>query len=358
MWSNVDLLELIGLEHPIIQAPMASATGPALVAAVSETGALGSYGAASTSPEKLREIILEIQRLTKRPFNINLFYAGTEKFDTNARPAADLRSVVQSFHDELSLGEMPEPAPMFGPAERQLDVLIEHKVPVISFHFGVDADTVERAKQDGAKVLCSATTVKEAKILEAAGVDAVIAQGAEAGGHRGTFDGRWQDALIGTLALVPQIADAVNIPVIAAGGIMDARGLVASLALGASGVQMGTAFLTSVEAPVNDAWRTKLLESDAVNTKVTKAISGKPARGIRNRYMESIENGCEQLLPYPLQYSLSRTLRKHAGENDDVDFMAMWAGQGVALAETQEAAKFIEKLVSESNSLVKQLSKT
>jgi len=365
MWTERRLLDLLELDHPVVQAPMAGASGPELVAAVSEQGALGSFGAASTPPDKLRETIRQIRERTDRPFNINLFSARTEKFDSDARPGQALRATLESFHSEFGLDAVPEPGPMFGPAEQQLDVLLEESVPVISFHFGVDAETVLRAKQHGANILCSATTVAEARLLEQAGVDVIIAQGAEAGGHRGTFDGPWQDALIGTMALVPQIVDAVSVPVIAAGGIMDGRGLVASLALGASGVQIGTAFLACAEAPVAPAWRQRLFEADASNTKVTEALSGKPARGIINRYVRTVEQLDESLLPYPAQYSLSRSLRKRAAEVDDADFMALWAGQGVGLAKGPAeapdtaiaAAEYLRQLIGDAQTLTGHLNK-
>lgn len=356
MWKDNRLLEALGLDHPIVQAPMAGASGPELVATVSETGALGSYGAASTSPDKLRDIIAQIRQRTDRPFNINLFSASTENFDASQIPGEKLRSIVQSFHDEHGLGEVPQPSAMFGPAEQQLEVLIEEKVSVISFHFGVDASTVKHARSAGASILCSATTVAEARLLEQAGVDVIIAQGAEAGGHRGTFDGPWAEALIGTLALVPQIVDAVDVPVIAAGGIMDARGVVASLALGASAAQLGTAFLMCPEAPVPDAWRQQLLQSSATRSKVTEAMSGKPARGLANRYIDTVEADSDRLMPYPAHYSLSRNLRKHANETGDTDFMAMWAGQGVGLAKPQGAEAFVRELIDESTTLMRRLS--
>jgi nitronate monooxygenase len=197
--------------------------------------------------------------------------------------------------------------------------------------------------------------VAEGKELEDIGVDAVIAQGSEAGGHRGTFTVDDRQALIGTMALVPQIVDAVSIPVIAAGGIMDARGVVASLALGASAVQMGTAFLGCPEAPIGDAWRDALHTAAAEATTVTEAMSGKAARGIRNRYIDEVEALDEPLLPYPAQYSVSRDLRKAAAERGEAAFIAMWAGQGVGLIRRRAAADLVNDLVVESQRLLGRL---
>jgi nitronate monooxygenase len=355
VWQDRRLLELVGIEHPVIQAPMAGSTTPELVAAVCNAGALGSFGSAGTPPAALRKVLQAIRERTDRPFNVNLFSAHVEDFDRAVRPGPKLAERLAAYHRELGLGQVPAPEPMIGPAAEQLQVLIEERVPVVSFHFGADPAAVSAAKAAGASVLCSATTVAEARILEQAGVDAIIAQGAEAGGHRGTFAGDYRRALIGTLALVPQVADAVSLPVIAAGGIMDARGLVASLALGAAAVQMGTAFLGCPEASVASAWRDQLRSADGEQTVVTEVVSGKPARGIRNRYIDEIEGLDEGLLPYPAQYSVSRELRQAAAERGNPDFIPMWAGQGVGLIRAQPAAELVQQLVEGSRQLLSRL---
>lgn len=357
MWNDRKVLDLLGIEHPIIQAPMASATNALVVAGVSNAGGLGSFGAAGTSPSRLREMVMAIREGTELPFNINLFAAHTEEFDRDVRPGPRLAGKLAAYHAEFGLGAVPAPEPMFGPFDGQLDVLVAEKVPVISFHFGADPVAVEKAHSSGAIVLCSATTVAEAMALQDAGVDAVIAQGSEAGGHRGTFTIDFEKALIGTMALVPQVVDAVRVPVIAAGGIMDARGIVACLALGASAVQMGTAFLGCPEMSVLEGWRASLHRSAAEDTKVTKALSGRPARGIRNRYIEEVEALNETLLPYPAQYSVSRDLRKSGAERDDADFMSMWAGQGVGLIRNQPVAALMQDLVNGSQELISRLAK-
>jgi nitronate monooxygenase len=355
MWTDRRILDLLDIEHPIIQAPMASASNAELVAAVSEAGGLGSLGAAGTPPDRLRASVQAIQQRTDRAFSINLFSAHTEEFDRSARPGPKLAERLAAYHSELGLGSVPDPAPLFGPVAEQFDVLLEQGVPIISFHFGADARMVARAHEAGAKVLCSATTAAEARQLEDMGIDAVIAQGSEAGGHRGTFTVDYRQALIGSMALIPQIVDAVAVPVIAAGGIMDARGVVASLALGASAAQLGTAFLGCPEAPIGDAWRNALQTAQAETTTVTEAMSGKPARGIRNRYIDEVEALDESLLPYPAQYSISRELRKAAAERNDADFIAMWVGQGVGLMGQRPAADLVNDLVVESQKLLSRL---
>lgn len=355
MWSDRRILNLLNIQHPIIQAPMAGASSPELVAAVCNAGGLGSFGAAGTSTDRLRATVRTIRKRTNRTFNINLFAAHTENFDLNARLGPQLKERLERYHSEMGLGVVPIPEPMFGPADTQLEILIEEGVPIISFHFGIDADTIDRVHKSGAKVLCSATTVAEAESLEAAGVDAIIAQGAEAGGHRGTFTIDYRKALIGTVALVPQVVDRVSVPVIAAGGIMDARGLVACLALGASAVQLGTAFLGCAETPIGKTWRESLKSANAESTIVTEVISGKPARGICNRYIEEVEALDEPLLPYPVQYSVSRELRKVAAERENSSFLSMWAGQGVGLFREQPAADLVNRLVTESRKLIEHL---
>ena len=352
MWQNPRIQTLFNIEQPIIQAPMAGSSSAALVAAVSNAGGLGSFGAAPLAPEALKPLIQEIRQLTDRPFNINLFAPETERVDPDQQPGDAFATLLQDFHRESELSEtLPGPRKLFGPAEEQLAVLIEEKVPIISYHFGIEQHQVDSIHRAGLKVICSATTLAEAKHLDGLGVDAIIAQGTEAGGHRGTYLGDASQGLIGTLALVPQIVDAVSVPVIAAGGIMDGRGIVACAALGASAVQMGTAFLGCKEINLAPAWRLHLSTANPSDTTVTSAISGKPARGIRNRYIKEVELLNEPLLPYPLQYSMSRELRKKASENDNSDFLVMWSGQGVGMYRSLPAADLIAALLDEVHSV-------
>jgi nitronate monooxygenase len=352
MWQDRRILDLLHIEHPIIQAPMAGASNAELIAAVNGAGALGSFGAAGTEGDQLRRVLASIRERTRRPFNINLFSDQSWHYDAGALPGPALASQLDAYHRELGLGEVPATSPLFGPTRAQLDILLAERVPVISFHFGVDAATVALARSEGAVVLCTATTVTEAQMLERAGVDAIIAQGAEAGGHRGTFATDYRRALIGTLALVPQVVDAVAVPVVAAGGVMDARGLVACLALGASAVQLGTAFLGCPETAVAPAWQRSLADASAADTVVTDLISGKPARCIRNRLVDDLDAMAERPLAFPAQYSLTRELRSMAKTLDRSEFLAMWAGQGVGLIKPQFAAALVQELVSDAASLI------
>ena len=339
------LAELLGTRYPILQAPMAGVTQAGLVASVCEAGGLGGHGAAADRPESLRLTLREIRAATDQPFQVNLFDASTETVDEGLAPGPLLEARLQAFHDEFQLGAVPAPKAIFGPAAEQLAVVIEEAVPVVSLHFGADPELIRRCREAGIKLLSSATTVAEAVYLEEAGVDAIIAQGTEAGGHRGTFASSAEQAL-GTMALVPRVVDAVDLPVIAAGGIMDGRGVRAALALGASGVQLGTAFLGCREAAIHPAWRQQLLQAEGSDTLVTSAMSGKPARGLRNRYIDELERLQEPLLPYPYQYSLSRELRKAAAARGDPDFMAMWAGQGVGLLKNTSVQELIRELAA------------
>ena len=350
--STQQLLKTLGIQQPIILAPMAGATNADIVAKVSNAGGLGSFGAASTKPEQLRVLIRDIRKRTDLPFNINLFSGSTEKYDHSVAAGDAISQRYRDWHTELELDNTPEPIALFGPAEEQLDVLISEKVPVISFHFGVDQPALKRAQQSGATVLCSATSVCEAVFLEKQGVDIVIAQGAEAGGHRGTFIGDYRDSLIGTFALVPQIVDAVNCPVIAAGGIMDARGIVAALTLGASAAQMGTAFLGCTESKIPTAWVKSLKNAEADQIAVTEVISGKPARGIKNRFIDELETINDGLLPYPAHYSLSRLIRAKAAKENDADFLAMWSGQGVGLFKETTVESLMQELLTNSETLL------
>jgi nitronate monooxygenase len=349
MWPRTDLLDLLGIELPIIQAPMAGSTTPALAAAVSNAGGLGSIGCATISPDKLGDTADEVRGATNRSFNLN-FFAHHMPVPDSARNER-VRRRVAGLYDEAGLGEPPaDPGePAFGTFdEERLAALLDIKPAVVSFHFGLpEAAMVTALKDIGCRILCSATTVAEARALEDAGVDAVIAQGWEAGGHRGTFAMSFEDDGIGTMALVPQIADAVRVPVIAAGGIADGRGIAAAFALGASGVQMGTAFLSCPEANVRDSYRDALRHASDQDTRLSRADSGRPARGKNTRYMEAMAEHREALPDFPLMYGYSAPLRA----TGDADFDVMLYGQGAALNRELPAADLVATLVDEAQAI-------
>ena len=353
MWPRKDLTELLGIEHPIIQAPMAGSATPALAAAVSNAGGLGSLGCATLAPDALRAAAAALRDSTNRGFNLNFFAFAPEDRDPERDSATQER--VAPFYAELGLGEPPaESAPAFGSFDdAKLEAVLEIRPAVASFHFGLPAAGALAAMKDaGIRVLCSATTVAEARSLEAAGVDAVIAQGWEAGGHRGSFDTGFEDVGVGTMALVPQIVDAVRLPVVAAGGIADGRGIAAAFALGASGVQMGTAFLSCPEASVRDVHREAIRMADDQDTRLTRAFSGRPARARNSRYIAAMAEHRDALVAFPRMYSFSDPLREAGDAQGIDDFQFLLYGQAAALNRELPAGELFERLVEEARGIL------
>jgi nitronate monooxygenase len=342
-----DLCAMLGIRHPILQAPMAGSTSPELVAAVSNAGGLGMYGAAYLTPTGIVEVVSEIRALTDRPFGINLFVGGR---DTRQGGDPDRTlAILGRYHAELGL-EAPEiPGDVPDPFPEQLRAVLDAGVPVFSFTFGIpDQGALAGLKRRGVGVIGTATTVGEARQLEAAGVDAVVAQGSEAGGHRGTFAVPFESAMIGTMALVPQVVDAVSMPVIASGGIMDGRGIVAAEALGASAVQLGTAFLACPETTIPSAYKRAVLAAQPEQTVLTRAFSGRPARGISNDFIAAWEGQEDAILPFPFQNAATRPLRTAAAAADNAQFLSLWAGQATTLARQLPAAELVQVLVQEA----------
>lgn len=351
------LTQRLGLSHPIIQAPMAGgATTPELVAAVCEAGALGFIGAAYLTPSQIRELAQAVCARTDRPFGINLF--APLPTPEPPRDASAALNLLAPFHAELGLPPPTFPAPAGPSFGDQLAATLDSGASVFSFTFGILPDSaIAEIKARGMVLIGTATTVEEARALEAAGVDAVVAQGSEAGAHRGTFAADFDAAMIGTLALVPQIVDAVTLPVIASGGIMDGRGIAAALALGASAVQMGTAFLTCEEAGIPEAHKAAICAAHEHQTRVTRAFSGRPARGIVNRFMQEVERAdpATAILPYPFQNALTRPLRTAAARQGREEYLSLWAGQGVRLARRLPAAELIARLADETAMVIRRL---
>jgi nitronate monooxygenase len=355
-WSTL-LTRRLGLAHPIIQAPMAGgATTPVLVAAASEAGALGFIAAAYLQPEEIIEMGREVHARTSRPFGVNLFapLPAPDRPDDADRALA----IVAEAHAELGLPAPTVPSSSGFDFDAQLRAALEIRASAFSFTFGMlPAHAADAVHARDMFVIGTATTVEEAILLEASGADAVVAQGSEAGAHRGTFAADFAAAMVGTIALVPQMVDAVRIPVIASGGIMDGRGVAAALALGASAVQLGTAFLTCEESGAPEVYKAAILEAREDETRITRAFSGRPARGIGNRFMADVERGGESdsILPYPLQNSLTRPMRSAAAKQGRAEFLSLWAGQGVRLARRESARAMVERLAEEANSVVHRL---
>ncbi|MET3217429.1 UNVERIFIED_ORG: nitronate monooxygenase [Burkholderia territorii] len=338
--------ERFGLRLPLVQAPMVGATTTAMVAAASNAGALGSLGAGALAPERIEAEVAAIRAATGRPFAINLFVLPDEAAPDTATVARAL-AAIDPLNATLGLPPGTAPARYAPDFRAQLDALVALRVPVASFTFGVlDAADVARLKAAGTYVIGTATHVAEGLAWQAAGADAISAQGAEAGGHRGTFIGAADDALIGTLALVPQLVDATGLPVLAAGGIMDGRGIAAALALGAQAAQLGTAFLTCAESAIAADWKARLLASADTSTQVTRAITGRHARGLRNTLMARLGEHAADVPPYPVQNALTQPLRQAAARANDGDYLSLWAGQGAPLARRRGDALTTSQLVA------------
>jgi len=351
------LTQRLGLTQPIIQAPLAGGGDtPELVAAVCEAGALGFIGAAYLPPLHIIEAARAVRARTARPFGINLF-APLPAPGSIPDPQPALARVAP-FYAELGLPPPALPAAGDMAFDEQLTVALDSGAAVFSFTFGtLPPSAIAAIKGRGMFLMGTATTVEEAIALERAGVDAVVTQGSEAGGHRGTFAAPFEMGMVGTLALVPQVVDAVTVPVIASGGIMDGRGIAAALALGASAVQMGTAFLTCDEAGVPPAYKEAILRAREHETQLTRAFSGRPARGIVNRFMTEVDraDATAAILPFPLQNALTRPLRNAAAQQGQADCLSLWAGQGVRLARRQGAAALIARLAHETEAVVRRL---
>ena len=352
---STELTKRLNLTHPIIQAPMAGGGDtPRLVAAVCDAGALGSIGAAYLTPAQIEETVRAVRSLTKRPFGINLFAPVKSQDESGDASAAVER--VAPFYAELGLPAPPRPQPPEDVFDKQLAAVLESGAAVFSFTFGMlPPHAIAEVRQRGMLLAGTATTVDEAVALEKTGVDAVVAQGSEAGGHRGSFLADFESSMVGTIALVPQIVDAVRVPVIASGGIMDGRGIAAALALGASGAQLGTAFLTCEEAGASDAYKEALLRAREHETRLTRAFSGRPARGVVNRFMREIDPHPEAILPFPLQNTLTRPLRTAASKAGRAEFLNLWAGQGLRMARRQRAAELVTRLAAETEAAIARL---
>lgn len=341
------LQQLLGIDLPIVQAPMAGVQGSALAVAVCNAGGLGSLPCAMLSPEKLGAELSAITAATRRPYNVN-FFCHTPPTSDLQQDAAWRRALLP-YYEELGVDAGAVPA---GPArvpfdDAAADVLEPFRPPVVSFHFGLpSAALLARVKRWGAKVLGSATTVDEARWLEAQGVDAVIAQGLEAGGHRGHFLSKDLSLQAGTFALLPQVVAAVGVPVIAAGGIVDAQGVAAATRLGARGAQLGTAYLLCPEVQTRAVHRTALKSEAARHTALTNVFTGRPARGIVNRIVRELGPISDAAPAFPLATAALAPLRAKAESRGCGDFSPLWAGQNVRGCKEMPAADLTRELAT------------
>ena len=343
----MSLRDLLGVELPIVQAPLAGVQASALAIAVSNAGGLGSLPCSLLSPDTMRRELQAIREQTHRPFNVN--------FSCHTQPAADpvrdtmWRATLSRYYEEfgVAIDTIPTDAGRAAFDETTLEIISDFKPPVVSFHFGLPPTLLlARVKAWGAKILSSATTVDEARWLDLRGVDAIIAQGVEAGGHRGMFLSDDLTTQIGTMALVPQIVREVSVPVIAAGGIADAKGVAAALALGAAGVQVGTAYLLCPEATTSAVHRAALLESAARRTALTNVFTGRPARGIVNRLMRELGPISDAAPAFPRAASAVVPLRAAAERAGSGDFSPLWAGQNISGCKEIPAADLTRQLAA------------
>ncbi|MDX1656259.1 MAG: nitronate monooxygenase [Candidatus Competibacteraceae bacterium] len=347
-WADTPLTRRLELRYPLIQAPMAGgATTPELVAAVCNAGGLGSLGADYLDPEDIRTTIRHIRELTDGPFAVNLFIPESQDEDPQCLERTQER--LRSFRQALELPVNPPlPEPFAPPYQEQLAVVLEEQVAAFSFTFGVPRpEELEALHQQDILTLGTATHVLEAIVLEESGVDMIVAQGMEAGGHRGTFIAPQEPLLVGTLALVPLIMAQVKSPVIAAGGIMDGRGIAAALALGAVGAQLGTAFLRCPESGIHPLHKAALVEGNEANTVLTRSFSGRWARAIRNRFITDLAPFEGELPGYPALNALTRDIRQEAARRGRPEFLSLWAGMGCSLAQAAPAGELVARWVAQ-----------
>ncbi|KIG10648.1 NAD(P)H-dependent flavin oxidoreductase [Caballeronia concitans] len=344
------LMKSLGIAKPIIQAPMAGVSTPALAAAVSNAGGLGSLGVGAMNAEAARKTIRETRALTDKPFNINVFCHRPAQANAAIEKAwTDWLAPLFAQYDAKPPQTLGEIYTSFVVDKDMLDVFLEEKPAIVSFHFGLPSnETIDALRRAGITLIASATNVREAETLASAGMDAIVAQGIEAGGHRGVFDPDADDDHLGVFALTRLFARKFDIPVIAAGGIMDGAGIAAALALGAQAAQLGTAFVPCAETSIDAGYRRAILSDAANHTTFTSAISGRMARGLVNKFTDLGRRVDAPRNPdYPITYDAGKALHAAAKAKGDFGYGAQWAGQAAALAREMPAAELMARLVAE-----------
>lgn len=355
---STPLCDLLGVRYPLVQAPMAGGwTTPELVGAVSNAGGFGCLAGSGVPPERLREEIRTVKERTDKPFGVNFLLAPP---GPGSRDVVAVQRFLDRFRRELDLPPGETDLEVSPPAlEEQLEVVFEEGVPVLSVALGESGELVGRAHEEGMLVTSMVTTVEEAVRVAEGGADVVVAQGAEAGGHRSTVElgPAGEPPLVGTVALVPQVVDAVGVPVVAAGGIADGRGLVAALALGASGVQMGTRFLIARESGAHAAYRRRLVAATETDAVVTRAFTGRPARGLRNRFVEEYVSAGAEPLAWPLQRAAAGDIYRASQAADNGEYSPLLAGQALRMLDEdgRGAAEIVEEVVAEAEGVLARL---
>jgi nitronate monooxygenase len=355
-WPDRRLLDLFGIEIPIVQAPMATASDPDMAVAVCDAGGLGSLPCGALTPAQIRDQVALVRARTRRPLNLNFFCHVPPPLD-NA-PEALWRDRLAPYYHELGVDPaVPVTTINRAPFDAAMCAVVEELRPeVVSFHYGAPEEALAaRVKAAGCRIISSATTVAEARWLEARGVDAVIAQGYEAGGHRGMFLSEDLSSQIGTFALVPQLADAVKIPIIATGGIADGRGIAAAFALGAAGVQIGTAYLFCPEAKIAALYRDALAHAGETETVITNVLSGRPARSLANRLIREVGPLSNAAPPFPRATAALAPLRAKAEAAGSTDFSPLLAGQSAPLGRPTGAAELTRRLAAQAQECMRAL---
>jgi nitronate monooxygenase len=348
-WEN-ELTKTLRLKYPIVQAPMLGVTTPEMVAAISDLGGLGSLPVGGLPPEKTIELIKQTKSLTQSPFAVNLFAnplpekPGKETFE-GMQDLIEKISIDNAFnYERLAFDSLKYHSYL-----DQIDCLLSERIPIVSFTFGtLDSNSIKAFKQQGTVLIGTATCLKEAEILAEIGIDIITAQGIEAAGHRGTFLDNQPLPMIGSMSLIPQLANKIKKPVIAAGGINDGRTIKAAFTLGAQAVQIGTAFIASNESAAMESYKEALQNANDVDTVLTKAVSGRWARGIKNKLITAVEQSGIDIPPYPIQGSLTQQMRTQAQQQNNKQFTSLWAGQSASKSLMKPAAEIFKQLVKET----------
>lgn len=355
MWNQNALTEKLGIQYPIIQGPFGGGLSTIeLLSTVSNAGGLGSFGAHIVSPSQIHELVSDIRTSTDKPFAINLWVSDHDEggLDMQRDAFEDYVGYFQPYYEALNIAPPSFPEKYTERYEEQVQALIDAKPPVFSFVFGIPSeDILEQCRRKGIITIGAATTLDEALAIEAAGVDIVLATGLEAGGHRVSFLDEPENSLYGGLALIPQIAERVRIPVIAAGGISDARGVKAALSLGAQGVQMGTAFLACEESGTSQMHKELLFSKAAYKTVLSRAFTGRLARFISNELIRSIDSQDDLPLPFPIQSFFTSALKREASQQGNREFASLYAGQGAPLLKHNKASDLLASIVADMNQL-------
>lgn len=347
-----DLKQLLNISYPIVQAPMLGVTTPAMVAAVADSGGLGCLPLGGLSPEKTLALVKETKAKTSRHFAVNLF-AHSLDAEVNEGQIQKMEAYLEALHKRhnLPFERKPISSYRFYNHLDQIDILLDEQVPVVSFTFGLpEAEVISKLKAKGIKVIGTATSVKEAILLDRAGMDAIVAQGIEAGGHRGSFIADEPLPQIGLISLIPQVVDTVSVPVIAAGGIFDHRTIKAVFALGAAGAQLGSYFLAAEESAASEVYKESVLSANDTTTELTQAFTGKWARGIRNSFMDDMKNSGLTIPYYTYQNSLTAALRNFGKSVGIADIISLWAGQSASQSKRGSTDALFDELIHQIKS--------